>query len=54
MSQQATPEQISAAREIYQNTDLQIDDDALISEAEEGSGYWVQSLGLDQQREQCP
>lgn len=37
----ATPEQIEEAREMYQNSECEIDDDAVLSVAEDGTGHWV-------------
>lgn len=39
----ASPEQIEAARDIYASDDIEIDDDALLSNGPEDSGYWVQA-----------
>lgn len=38
---QATAEQLTAARAEYQNDDVEIDDDAVTSVAEDRTGVWV-------------
>jgi hypothetical protein len=42
MKTKATSEQLQAARDRYQCCDINIDDDAEVSEAA-GEGYWVQA-----------
>lgn len=37
----ASPQQIEAARDIHQTDEVEIDDDALLSDPEDGTGYWV-------------
>ena len=37
----ASPEQIDYARENYSNDDVNIDDNAELSDPEDGTGYWV-------------
>lgn len=39
----ASPEQIQAARAQYASDDIEVDDNAGISDPEDGSGYWVQA-----------
>ena len=42
--EQATPEEIEAARDIWQCDDIQIDDDACTSKSQDSpSGYFVQA-----------
>lgn len=41
--QPATPEQIEAARTEHASDEIEIDDNAGVSDPEDGSGYWVQA-----------
>ncbi|MFA5508681.1 MAG: hypothetical protein WC423_24870 [Vulcanimicrobiota bacterium] len=40
-AEQATIGQIAAARKLYQTDDVEIDEDARVSEDIDGTGYWV-------------
>lgn len=39
----ATPEQIAAARKLHCDDECEVDDNALVSDPEDGTGYWVQA-----------
>lgn len=39
--QYATPDEISRARDLHQTDEVEIDDDAKVSPARDGSGVWV-------------
>ncbi len=41
--QPSTPEQRAAAREAHGSEEVEIDENAGISDPEDGSGYWVQA-----------
>lgn len=46
VGQQATPDEVVTARKLYANhpdDNIEVDDDALVSRAPDGSGYWVEA-----------